>query len=169
MRLFLSKNRIGFIFSFYGIIDLVAIIPFYLTAGLDLRTLRIFRLFRLFRVFKLLKYTNAINTMKKAVFSIKEELIVFMIASCFLLYVAAAGIYYFENEVQPELFKTIFHCLWWAVTTLSTVGYGDMFPITTGGRFFTTIVVFIGLGIIAVPTGLFANSLNYTYSKRRNK
>ena len=79
---------------------------------------------------------------------------------------AATGIYYFENDAQPDNFSSIFDCLWWAVATLTTVGYGDMFPITTGGRFFTTIIVFIGLGIIAVPTGLFANSLNDTYSKR---
>ena len=119
MRIMLVDNKIGFIFSFYGLIDLVAILPFYLSTGLDLRSLRIFRLLRLFRAFKLLKYTNAIETIGKAIKEIKEELIIFLIASIFLLYLAATGIYYFENEAQPELFKSIFHCLWWAITSLS--------------------------------------------------
>ena len=169
IRIYLSKNKLRFIFSFYGIVDLIAILPFYISSGVDLRTLRALRLLRIFRIFKLFKYTSAIENIKSALVSIREELIVFLIASIILLYLAATGIYYFENDAQPDNFSSIFDCLWWAVATLTTVGYGDMFPITTGGRFFTTIVVFIGLGIIAVPTGLFANSLNYTYSKRRDK
>jgi voltage-gated potassium channel len=67
---------------------------------------------------------------------------------------AAVGIYYFENESQPESFKSVFHSLWWAVATLTTVGYGDVYPITTGGRIFTFFVLVIGLGIVAVPAGL---------------
>ena len=169
IRIYLSKNKLRFIFSFYGIVDLIAILPFYISSGVDLRTLRALRLLRIFRIFKLFKYTSAIENIKSALVSIREELIVFLIASIILLYLAATGIYYFENDAQPDNFSSIFDCLWWAVATLTTVGYGDMFPITTGGRFFTTIVVFIGLGIIAVPTGLFANSLNYIYSKRRDK
>ena len=80
---------------------------------------------------------------------------------------SATGIYYFENEAQPEIFKSIFHCLWWAITTLTTVGYGDMFPITLGGRVFTTFIVIIGLGVIAVPTGLFASSLTNILNRKK--
>ncbi|WP_320822401.1 potassium channel family protein, partial [Reinekea sp.] len=69
------------------------------------------------------------------------------------------GIYYFEHVAQPELFKSVFHSLWWAITTLTTVGYGDMFPITVGGKIFTFFVLMIGLGIIAIPTGLLASAL----------
>ena len=167
LRLALLGNRLKFVFSFYGLIDLVAILPFYLSTSLDLRTLRIFRLLRLFRAFKLLKYTNAIDTIRNAIYEIKEELSIFVIASIFLLYVSATGIYYFENEAQPELFKSIFHCLWWAITTLTTVGYGDMFPITLGGKVFTTFIVLIGLGVVAVPTGLFASSLTNTINRKK--
>lgn len=67
----------------------------------------------------------------------KEELILFFIATLFIIYIAAVGIYYFENAAQPENFKSVFHSLWWAVATLTTVGYGDIYPITVGGRFFT--------------------------------
>ena len=75
------------------------------------------------------------------------------------MYLSAVGIYYFEHEAQPELFQSIFHCLWWAVTTLTTVGYGDMYPITAGGKIFTFMILTIGLAVIAVPTGLFASAL----------
>ena len=72
-------------------------------------------------------------------------------------------IYYFEHQVQPDLFKSILHSMWWAVTTLTTVGYGDMYPVTVGGKLFTTLIVFIGMGMVAVPTGLFASALSKTF------
>ena len=78
----------------------------------------------------------------------------------FLLYLSAVGIYYFENAAQPEKFKSVFHSLWWAVTTLTTVGYGDMYPITTGGKLFSTLIVFLGLGLVAVPSGLLATAFS---------
>jgi len=70
------------------------------------------------------------------------------------------GIYYFENPEQPQVFKSVFHSLWWAVATLTTVGYGDMYPVTTGGRLFTFVVLMIGLGVVAVPAGLVASALS---------
>ena len=169
LRVFLSKNPYKYIFSFFGIIDLLAILPFYLASGIDLRSIRIFRLFRLFRVFKLLKYNDALDRVSDAFASVKKELVVFGVATIFLLYVAAVGIYYCENPSQPEQFKSVFHSLWWAVTTLTTVGYGDMYPITVGGKIFTTFVVFIGMGMVAIPTGLLASSFVKTFNdKSRN-
>ena len=93
-------------------------------------------------------------------YAAKEELIIFTFASFVLLYLAAVGIYHFEHAAQPEVFRSIFDCLWWSVATLTTVGYGDIFPITDGGRFFTCIVLMIGLGLVAVPTGIVASSLS---------
>jgi voltage-gated potassium channel len=89
----------------------------------------------------------------------KEELAIFTFASVLMIYLAAVGIYHFEHAAQPEVFKSIFDCLWWAVATLTTVGYGDVFPITLGGRLFTFFVLMIGLGLVAVPTGIVASSL----------
>ena len=77
-----------------------------------------------------------------------------------LLYLSAVGIYYFENTAQPEVFKSFFHSLWWAVTTLTTVGYGDVYPITIGGQIFTFFILMIGLGVVSVPAGLLALSLS---------
>jgi voltage-gated potassium channel len=162
LRIIVADHKLKYIFSFYGIIDLLAILPFYITAGIDLRALRMFRLFRILRAFKLFRYSKAITRFQKALKLIKEELIVFFFVTCFMLFLSAVGIYYFENPVQPEAFKSVFHSLWWAVITLTTVGYGDMIPITVGGKIFTFIILMIGLAIVAVPTGLITSAISRT-------
>lgn len=167
LRIFVADSKLKYIFSFYGLIDLIAILPFYLSVKVDLRSIRVFRLFRLFRIFKIFRYSSAMDRLKTAFKSIKTELYIFSIAALFLLYTSAVGIYYFESNVQPDRFSSIFHCLWWAIATLTTVGYGDVYPITIGGKIFTSIIVLIGIGIVAVPTGLIASALTRTvkYSK----
>lgn len=168
LRVFVAKRKLKFIFSFYGIIDLLAILPFYLTFHIDLRSVRILRLFRLFRIFKIIRYSRAIRHFMRAFASIKEELVLFLILSGFLLFLSAVGIYYFENPAQPEVFQSVFHSMWWAVATLTTVGYGDIYPVTTGGKVFTSVMLFIGLGVIAVPTGLIASALTKTRDDKQN-
>jgi len=164
LRLFLTP-KFKYVFSFFGIIDLLAILPFYLASGIDLRSVRVLRLLRLFRVFKLFKYNNAMDRITSAFIKIKSELVIFLVATFFLVYLASVGIYYFENAEQPEQFKSVFHSLWWAITTLTTGGYGDVYPITAGGKIFTTFIVFIGLGLVAVPTGLLATAFSDTFKK----
>lgn len=159
LRVITAKNPLNYIFSFYGIIDLAAILPFYLSKGLDLRSLRVLRLFRLFRLLKLVRYSNALKRLARAFILAREELIIFSIASVFFLFLSAAGIYFFENPVQPDKFSSIFSSLWWAVVSLTTVGYGDLYPITVGGKIFTFFILMIGLGIIAVPTGIITSTL----------
>ena len=83
----------------------------------------------------------------------------FSVVSLILFYLSAVGIYYFENSVEPESFSSIFSSLWWSVVTLTTVGYGDIVPITVGGRIFTFIILMIGLGIIAIPSGMISSAL----------
>ena len=160
MRISVADRKLAFIFSFYGIIDLLSILPFYLALGIDLRSIRILRVFRLFRAFKLLRYSLAIRRFHKALILVKEEMILFTILAVMLLYFSAVGIYYFEHRAQPEAFSSIFQSLWWAVATLTTVGYGDIYPVTTGGKMFTFFVLMIGLGVVAVPTGLVASALS---------
>jgi len=160
LRITISERKLGFIFSFYGLVDLAAILPFYIASGLDLRSVRVFRLLRLVRILKLFKYSQAIKRFHRALVIAKEELILFGFVAAIMLYLSAVGIYYFENSAQPEQFKSVFHSLWWAVTTLTTVGYGDMYPITAGGKLFTFFVLMIGVGIVAVPTGLVASALS---------
>lgn len=167
LRLIVADRKLKFIFSFYGIIDLMAILPFYISTGIDLRSIRIFRFFRLARSFKLFRYNKAIQRFSTAFLMIKEELTLFLFATAFLLYFSAVGIYYFENPAQPEQFQSIFDSLWWAVATLTTVGYGDVYPVTVGGKIFTFFVLIIGLGIVAVPAGLIASALTMSLETER--
>ena len=169
LRILATDKKLKFIFSFYGIIDLLAILPFYLLHFADLRSIRIFRFFRLFRALKILRYTKALRRFKLAFLSVKEELIVFLIGTAFVLYVSAVGIYYFEHEIQPKQFTSVFHCLWWAVATLTTVGYGDVYPVTIGGKIFTFIMLMIGLGIIAVPAGLVSSALTKVFAEEKKR
>lgn len=165
LRMMVADRKLGFAFSFYGLIDLAAILPFYIAMGVDLRSVRVFRLLRLFRIFKMMRYSAAIERLRGAFVQTKQELILFGVASGLLLYVASVGIYYFESAAQPETFQSVFHCLWWAVVTLTTVGYGDAYPVTVGGKVFTSIIAILGVGIVAVPTGLFASALTRTVGK----
>ena len=159
LRLAVADSRWRFVRSFFGVLDLVAILPFYLAAGVDLRAVRTFRLLRLLRILKLTRYSDAVRRLRRAVGIVREELVLFLNVALILIFLSAVGIYYFEHDRQPEHFASVFHSLWWAIVTLTTVGYGDTFPITTGGRVFTFFVLFLGLGIVAVPTGLFASAL----------
>jgi len=167
LRLSVADRKLKFVFSFYGIIDLLAILPFYISSGIDLRSIRALRLFRLFRSLKLFRYSKAIQRFTQAFLMMKEELAIFLMSTTFLLYFSAVGIYYFENPAQPEQFKSIFHSLWWATATLTTVGYGDVYPVTTGGRIFTFFILIIGLGIVAVPAGLIASALTAAFEKEQ--
>ena len=160
LRIIVADRRMRFITSFYGVVDLLAIRPFYVSTGLDLRSVRVLRFFRLFRSFKMVRYSNAIQRLHRAFALVKEELLLFLVVTAMLLYLSAAGIYYFENPLQPEVFSSVFDGLWWAVATLITVGYGDVYPVTAGGKIFTFLVLIIGLGVVAVPTGLLASALS---------
>ena len=159
LRLVVARRRLAFVFSFFGLIDLCAILPFYLALGVDLRSIRAIRLVRVFRLLKIARYSQAINRFRLAFLMIREELVLFGTTTAILLYLAAVGIYYFEHDAQPEAFASIPHSLWWSVVTMTTVGYGDVTPITTGGRIFTGLVLMSGLAIVAVPAGLFASAL----------
>lgn len=133
LRIYVADSKREYIFSFYGIIDLIAILPFYLSFFIDLRALRAFRIFRIFRALKLVRYNKAMGRFGVATKIVKEEMVLFFICTLILIFLVSAGIYYFENEAQPDVFKSVPHSLWWAIVTLTTVGYVDVYPITTGG------------------------------------
>jgi len=145
-----------------------AILPFYVALGVDLRTLRIVRLFRLLRVLKLLRYNRAIKHFSDALHEVHDELLLYLTATGFMIYLASAGIYYFEHIVNPH-FKSIFHSLWWSIVTLTTVGYGDAVPVTIGGKVFTGCLLVIALAIIAVPSGLIASGMTTVRNRERQQ
>lgn len=159
-RIYCAEQRLKFIFSLHGLIDLLAILPFYLSLAVDLRTLRLLRLLRLLRVLKLVRYSRALQRFGEALYVAREELIVFLAAIGVLLYLAAFGIYHFEHAAQPDKYRSIFDALWWAVATVTTVGYGDIYPITVAGRLFTFVILILGLGLVAVPAGIIASALS---------
>lgn len=160
LRLWLAESKVRFVFSFYGLIDLLAILPFYVARGLDLRAVRIFRLFRLIRLLKLTRYSRAVDRFRRAFRDVQSELALFLVACLFVVYLASVGIYAFESRAQPQAFGSVFSSMWWAVATVTTVGYGDVYPVTAGGRLFTALILVVSLGVIAVPSGLIASSMS---------
>ena len=154
-----SVKKLKFITSPYGLIDLFAILPFFLSFAIDLRSLRAIRLLRLVRLLKLARYSSAFDRLSQALIESRHELVVSISILVIAIYLSAFGIYYFEHSAQPEKFRSIFDAMWWSVATVTTVGYGDLYPITLGGRLFTFFVMLASLGLVAVPTGIFATAL----------
>ncbi len=164
LRLATARSKAGYVFSFYGIVDLLAIAPFLIGLlapfiGLDLRVVRTLRLLRLFRLLKVVRYSRAVARLAEAWTVVKEEVAIFALAASVVLYTAALVVYEFEHEVQPEVFSSVLDAMWWAAITLTTVGYGDVYPVTFGGRLFTVLILLVALGVVAVPTGLIASAL----------
>ena len=158
LRVYIEPRKRDFIFSFYGIIDLLAILPsLFLVPGF--RVLRILRFLRIFRIFKATRFILAVDRLGAALREIQQELLALVILSLMFVYLAACGIHYFEREVQPEAFGSILDSMWWSVVTLTTIGYGDVYPTTSGGRLFTALVALVGVGLIAIPSGLLASAL----------
>lgn len=160
VRIISAKRKLKFIFSFYGIIDFLAIIPTALTLGLiDLHALRVFRLIRVFRLLHLIKYSKAAIRLYRALTTVKEEFMVFTAITFILIFLSSIGIHHFEHDAQPEVFRSVFHSIWWSIVTVTTVGYGDVVPITVGGKMFASLILFIGVSVISVPAGLITYAL----------
>ena len=160
LRCWVAKKARNYIFSFFGVIDLLAILPFYLALAVDLRGLRAIRLLRIFQILKFFRFGDASQRFVKAMKLALPELIIFFSVALVMMYLAAMGIYFFENSAQPENFPSVIHSLWWATTTLTTVGYGDVYPITIGGKLFTFFILMLGLGVVGVPTAIIASALS---------
>lgn len=151
-------GRIKFMLSPYLVIDLLAILPFYVGVFfLDLRFLRALRLFRFFRLFKLTKYSNSIRKFGVVVRKQKEDLVVALSMTSILLLVSSSLMYYVEHDAQPEKFSSIPATLWWGVATLTTVGYGDIYPITPLGKFLGAVIATLGVGLFALPASILAS------------
>ena len=167
LRVYSSPDRKNFIFSFFGIIDLIATIALAVEIYPNEATWGVVREIRILRFLALFKYEPAAMNLFTTFKEIKKELIIFSLLTVFLLYLSAVGIYFFENPTNSENFPDIFHSMWWSVATLTTVGYGDIYPITDGGKLFATGVVFIGLGIVAVPAGLIAGAFTDIFKRKK--
>ncbi|MDG1912599.1 MAG: ion transporter [Flavobacteriaceae bacterium] len=149
-----------YVFSFFGIIDLISILPFYIKKFvlLDGRFFRILRLFRLSRIFKLGRGSKSLKLFTKAIGEVKSELYFTLFLSLLTILFSASAIYFLEHDAQPEIFSSITASIWWATVSLATVGYGDIVPITVWGKVFASIISLIGIGVVAIPTGIISAS-----------
>lgn len=152
---------IKYVFSGMAIIDLLAILPLYLPMLFpgNLLAVRIFRLLRLLRIFKLNRYFESLAAIALVIRSKSRELLGSMFFVGLMLVVSSLIIYTVEHDAQPQAFKNAFSGLWWAVATLTTVGYGDIYPITVLGRVFGAIIALLGIGMVAIPTGIISSGL----------
>jgi voltage-gated potassium channel len=162
-------GRIKFALTPMALIDLLAILPFYLPffITLDLRIIRTLRLMRIFRLAKVGRYSSSLKLLKNVISERKEELIVTLSITLMLLVISSSLMYYAENEAQPDKFPDIPSTFWWGVSTLTTVGYGDVVPITAFGKIIGGIVSILGIGLFALPTGILGAS--FVEILRRNK
>jgi voltage-gated potassium channel len=154
------KGVFSYVFSFFGIIDFISILPFYIKQFvlIDGRFFRILRLFRLSRIFKLGRDSKSLKLFIKALSAVKNELKFTFFLSLLCILFSASAIYFLENEAQPEVFSSITASLWWATVSLATVGYGDVVPLTVWGKVFAGFISLVGIGVVAIPTGIISAS-----------
>jgi voltage-gated potassium channel len=163
-------GNLRYAFTPMAIIDLLAIFPFFLPfLGVDLRSLRVLRIFRMFRLFKIARYMSSLSSINRVFKNRKEDLVVSMVFTVFLLLVASTVMYYAENEAQPEVFSSIPATMWWGIATLTTVGYGDIYPVTPIGKFLGGLIAVLGIGLVALPTGILASGFSEELSRGRAK
>ncbi|MEL6668914.1 MAG: ion transporter [Bacteroidota bacterium] len=162
LRIWVTRKPWKYALSFYGIIDLVAILPTYLSifigSGLALVVVRILRLMRVFRVFKLGKFLVEGDQLQKAIAKSRNKILVFLLAVLLLVVIIGSVIYLIEGQ-QNDGFTSIPRSIYWAIVTLTTVGYGDITPQTSIGQFLSAAVMIIGYSILAVPTGIVTTEL----------
>jgi len=164
-------GRIRYAFTPLALVDLLAIAPFYLPMILpfDLRYLRALRLFRLARVLKLGRYSEALRLMSRVLRSRKEELAVTVSAVLTVLVISSSLMYYVEHAAQPKAFPNIPAAMWWGVVTLTTVGYGDIYPVTVLGKIAGAIIALSGIGLFALPAGILAGGFAQELQQRGKK
>lgn len=149
-------SLIKYIFSFAGIIDLLSFLPYYLPVFFPsgLAVFRMFRVVRIFRLFRINTYYDSLNVITEVIVSKKQQLLSSVFIILTLMLASSLCMYSLEHEAQPEVFKNAFSGIWWSASTLLTVGYGDIYPVTTMGRVFSIIITFLGVGMVAIPTGI---------------
>jgi voltage-gated potassium channel len=154
-----ARGRLRFLLSPMALIDLLAIVPAYLPgdAFLDLRYARVVRVVRMLRALKMARYSRSVQTLSNVFRERRADLVLITVLLLVLLVVSASTIYFAEHAAQPRIFSSIPAAMWWAVVTLTTVGYGDIYPITPVGKFLGAIIALLGIGLFALPAGILAS------------
>ena len=156
-----------YVFSFSGFIDLLSFLPYYLPfffpAGASV--FRMFRVIRIFRLFQINAYYDSLNVIAEVIASKRQQLFSSVFTILVLMVASSLCMYSLEHEAQPEVFSNAFSGMWWSVSTLLTVGYGDIYPITTLGKIFSIFITFLGVGMVAIPTGIISAGFVDQYSR----
>lgn len=165
------KGRLKYAVTPLAIIDLLSFLPFYLAfLPLDLRVLRIFRLMTLFRMFKIARYLHALDIFKRVIVERKEQLVLSFLFIFFVLVIISFAMYYVEHDAQPDKFSSIPAAMWWGIATLTTVGYGDIVPVTELGKFFGGLFAIAGVALLALPAGILSSGFfELMYNDRKKK
>ena len=161
-------GKIKFIFSFHSLIDLISFMPSLIFPGLNETFL--FRIFRIFRMLKIVKLSNqmpAIRNVTQVLSKRKNEIFFSLFITIFIILIASIVLYLAEGKAQPEAFGSIIRSFWWSTITLTTIGYGDVYPITILGKIATTIIAIAGIGIVALPAGIIAGSFSEIVNKKK--
>ncbi len=162
------RARLRYVRTFAAIIDLVSLLPSYIPAmSSNFMVLRMFRVLRLLRVFKLNRYTHALKDIGEVFKRKAGQLISSMLVVSFLMIIAAVLMYDAEHEAQPEIFDNALSGMWWAIATLTTVGYGDIYPVTVVGKIMSAIIALLGIGLVAVPTGIISAGFTEQIEKKK--
>lgn len=159
--------RIRYMLRPLSIIDLLAVLPFYLGMFFSL-DLRFMRFFRLLRIFKLTRYSRSLNVLVTVIRNESQSFSMTLFILFTILLLSAGGMHVFEKTAQPEAFGSIPHSLWWAISTLTTVGYGDVTPVTAGGKIFGAMIMIVGIGMVALPTGILSSAFSEEIRYRRD-
>jgi len=163
-----KRGRLAYVLTPFTLLDLVALLPSFLPfLGLDLRFIRAVRLVRLVRLFKKSRYAESLATVNAVIREKKEELAIVFTSILFMLVLSSSLMYFVEHRAQPAAFSSIPAALWWAVMTLTTVGYGDIVPVTPLGKMLTSFIVLIGVGLFALPVAVLAGGFTEEFARRR--
>ncbi|MDO5477178.1 MAG: TrkA C-terminal domain-containing protein [Eubacteriales bacterium] len=160
-------SLIRYIFSGAGIIDLLSFLTYYLPVFFPtgLAVFRMFRVVRIFRLFRINTYYDSLNVITEVIASKKQQLLSSVFIILTLMLASSLCMYSLEHEAQPDVFKNAFSGIWWSASTLLTVGYGDIYPVTTLGRIFSIVITFLGVGMVAIPTGIISAGFVEQYSQ----
>ena len=158
--------RLRYALAPLSLVDLFSFLPFYLPfTNLDLRFLRALRLFRLFRIFKIGRYSQSVTLLVRVLRSKKEELVITLFSGLILLIIASSLVFVAEHDAQPDVFSSIPASMWWGAVTLTTVGYGDIYPKTILGKFLGAFIAILGIGLFALPAGIIASGFSSELQK----
>lgn len=169
IRWFYAKNKLRYPFSFMSIIDLMAVLPFYIGFFVDVGALRVIRALRILRIFKLYRHNEALQNCVMGFRRARKELSILGSMAVVFILLSSVAMFECEHDAQPDKFTSIGDAVWWSIITLSTIGYGDLYPITAEGRIIAVITAFFGLGIFGTFVSMVGSSFAIGLQKANNE